>query len=144
MPWYTYLCEKCGDKVQLKASLAYRAVMPLHRGEGGCGDGRLKRLQPATGPGEVRRAPRAPRPELANDGSAGTPARTPPARPGNDPREAAPAPASSGAPQAGVAWEDVVAALSSIVAESASGPGRVEALRRLLETLPAMSPKLGL
>jgi predicted nucleic acid-binding Zn ribbon protein len=47
MPWYTYVCEKCGEMVQQKTSLAHREVMPVHRGGGGCGDGRLRRVQPA-------------------------------------------------------------------------------------------------
>src|SRR5512138_1682155 len=86
MPWYTYVCEKCGEKVQQKASLAYRDVMPLHRGGGGCGDGRLRRLQPATGPRDDRRAAPVRRLESRDESSSGAGAPVAEARPGRDGR----------------------------------------------------------
>src|SRR5512140_1112810 len=71
MPWYTYVCEKCGEMVQHKTSLAHREVMPVHRGGGGCGDGRLRRVQPALGPADAVRGPARRNIELVKGSAAG-------------------------------------------------------------------------
>jgi hypothetical protein len=121
--------------------------MPLHRGDGGCGDGRLKRRQPATGPGDVRYTPERRRNEVAKDGPAEAPARAADLRPGDERRadSVAGSPPPARAPVPGPAWEDrVLDALSSIMAESTSGPGRAAALQRLYGTLPTLSLKLRL
>jgi hypothetical protein len=54
MPWYAYVCEKCGEGVQRHRSVAYRNVPPLHNELGGCWDGRLRRVAPVRGPGALR------------------------------------------------------------------------------------------
>lgn len=139
MPWYTYVCEKCGEMVQQKTSLAHREVMPVHRGGGGCGDGRLRRVQPALGPGDTVRGPVRRTVEVVT-GGAGAVAHEPAVRMAEANRGPIPA-APPG--DLGPGWEDcVLETLSTILTESLSAHRRMELIRRLLATLPSLSMKL--
>ena len=46
MPWYEFVCEKCGKRVARNCSIIYRDLATVHREDDGCGDGRLKRVAP--------------------------------------------------------------------------------------------------
>jgi hypothetical protein len=54
MPWFEYVCEKCGERVQRHRPVAYRDVAPYHNVEDGCWDGLLRRIAPVRGPGALR------------------------------------------------------------------------------------------
>ncbi|HET7824209.1 MAG TPA: hypothetical protein VFK90_02705, partial [Anaeromyxobacter sp.] len=115
--------------VQQKTSLAHREVMPVHRGGGGCGDGRLRRVQPALGPGDTARGPSRRTIEVVK-GGAGAPEAAP--RSGDAAVERGTLPAAPPA-DLGPAWEDcVLETLSTIMMESVGAPRRVELIRRLL------------
>ena len=43
MPWYEYICEKCGKVARRKRPIAHRDSVGKHVDEDGCGDGELKR-----------------------------------------------------------------------------------------------------
>jgi hypothetical protein len=142
MPWYTYVCEKCGEMVQQKTSLAHREVMPVHRGGGGCGDGRLRRVQPALGPGDTARGPARRTMEVVKDGAAGGSSHDVTVRTADPAAAHACVPATPPA-DLGPSWEDcVLETLSTIMTESLTAPRRVELIRRLLATLPSLSLKL--
>lgn len=61
MPWYEFICDKCGKRVARNCSIVYRDAATVHREEDGCGDGRLRRVAPmarAVRLGRVRPPPR--------------------------------------------------------------------------------------
>jgi hypothetical protein len=49
MPWYEYVCTKCGRKAKRNRSIAYRDALAVHNEDGGCGDGVLKRASALPG-----------------------------------------------------------------------------------------------
>jgi hypothetical protein len=60
MPWYAFVCDVCGQEVQLRASAVQRDAAPPHQLYGGCREGRLRHVSAARGSGPLARgAPRA-------------------------------------------------------------------------------------
>ena len=49
MPWYAFVCDVCGQEMQLRASAVQRDPTPAHRLHGGCAEGTLRRVSAARG-----------------------------------------------------------------------------------------------
>ncbi len=68
MPWFEYVCERCGERVQRPRPVAYRNVAPCHNKDG-CWDGTLVRVAPVPRPGARREDPAQRLPASQVDGT---------------------------------------------------------------------------